>query len=248
VIPQTAAALLAFLFLVAPGIVFENLRERRRPTFDQTTFREVSRLALASLWFSVLSLVLLAGLRAGVPAIMPDPGRWLREGNRYVQSNYQVVGWFFLAEVLIAIGLAAAWSWWLGRGKTSDIRRISAWYKVFRHLPPTGSEPFVRVFVEGGTEYYGKVQYRDGLEPDEQQGYDELLAEAKHVERLPFIESTEQAHLAAGQAVADRSDRLVAVWDGKPARAIGGTADIVSYARQKGVPVIVLWPEGAMRE
>jgi len=91
-------------------------------------------------------------------------------------------------------------------------------------------------------------QYRDGLEPDEQQGYDELLAEAKHVERLPFIESTEQAHLAAGQAVADRSDRLVAVWDGKPARGIGGTADVVSYARHRGVPVIVLWPEGATRE
>ena len=35
-IPQTAAALLAFLFLVAPGIVFEDLRERQRPTFDQT--------------------------------------------------------------------------------------------------------------------------------------------------------------------------------------------------------------------
>jgi hypothetical protein len=38
------------------------------------------------------------------------------------------------------------------------------------------------------------------------------------------------------------------VWDGKPARGIGGTADIVSYARQKGVPVAVLWPEGAARE
>jgi hypothetical protein len=91
-------------------------------------------------------------------------------------------------------------------------------------------------------------QYRDGLDPDEQHGYDELVAEAKHVERLPFVESTEQAHLAAGQMVVDRSECLVAVWDGKPARGIGGTADIVSYARQKGVPVAVLWPEGATRE
>jgi hypothetical protein len=91
-------------------------------------------------------------------------------------------------------------------------------------------------------------QYRDGLDPDEQQGYDELVAKAEHVERLPFVESTEQAHLAAGQAVVDRSERLVAVWDGKPARGIGGTADIVSYAHQKGVPVAVLWPDGAARE
>jgi hypothetical protein len=62
------------------------------------------------------------------------------------------------------------------------------------------------------------------------------------------VESTERAHLAAGQVVVDRSERLVAVWDGKPARGIGGTADIVSYARQKGVPVAVVWPEGAARE
>jgi hypothetical protein len=91
-------------------------------------------------------------------------------------------------------------------------------------------------------------QYRDGLDPDERHGYDELFAKAKHVERLPFVESTEQAHLAAGQTVVDRSQRLVAVWDGKPARGVGGTADIVSYARQKRVPVTVLWPDGAMRE
>jgi hypothetical protein len=92
------------------------------------------------------------------------------------------------------------------------------------------------------------AQYRDGLDPDEQRGYDELLATAKHVERLPFVESTEQAHLAGGQAVVDGCERLVAVWDGQPARGIGGTADIVSYARQQGVPVAVLWPEGATRE
>jgi hypothetical protein len=91
-------------------------------------------------------------------------------------------------------------------------------------------------------------QYRDGLDPDEQHGYDELVAKAEHVERLPFVESTELAHLAAGQAVVDRSERLVAVWDGKPARGTGGTADIVSYAHQKGVPVAVLWPESATRE
>jgi Family of unknown function (DUF6338) len=98
VIPQTAAALLAFLFLVAPGIVFENLRERRRPTFDQTTFREVSRVALASLCFSVLSLILL-------------------EGNGYVQGHYRVVAGFFLAELAVAVALAMATASYLGRGQ-----------------------------------------------------------------------------------------------------------------------------------
>jgi hypothetical protein len=90
-------------------------------------------------------------------------------------------------------------------------------------------------------------RYRDGLDPDEQVGYDELLAQAKHTERLPFVESTEQAHLAAGQAVVDQSDQLMAVWDGRSARGLGGTADIVSYAHQQGIPVTVVWPAGATR-
>jgi hypothetical protein len=71
-------------------------------------------------------------------------------------------------------------------------------------------------------------QCRDGLKPDEQRGYDQLFAKAKGVERLPFVEPTEQAHLAAGQAVVDHSERLVAVWDVKPARGMGGTADIAA--------------------
>lgn len=42
-------------------------------------------------------------------------------------------------------------------------------------------------------------------------------------------------------------DELIAVWDGKPARGYGGTADVVAYAERTGVPVRVLWPEGASR-
>ncbi|GAB2826863.1 hypothetical protein GCM10027073_64840 [Streptomyces chlorus] len=47
-------------------------------------------------------------------------------------------------------------------------------------------------------------------------------------------------------ALAD-SGELLAVWDGKPARGFGGTADVVSYAERSGTPVRVLWPEGATR-
>ncbi|MFE2673679.1 hypothetical protein [Streptomyces hygroscopicus] len=40
---------------------------------------------------------------------------------------------------------------------------------------------------------------------------------------------------------------MVAVWDGKPARGHVGTVDVVAYAERTGVPVRVLWPEGASR-
>jgi hypothetical protein len=45
----------------------------------------------------------------------------------------------------------------------------------------------------------------------------------------------------------DEADELYAVWDGKPARSYGGTADVVAYAREHGTPVRVIWPDGAQR-
>ncbi|MGH8932009.1 MAG: hypothetical protein ACRDZO_15655 [Egibacteraceae bacterium] len=91
-------------------------------------------------------------------------------------------------------------------------------------------------------------QYRDSLDlPGEREAYDQLFAKAWHVVRLPFEESTEGSHLTAGQRIVDTSDLLIAVWDGQPARGPGGTADIVAYARQKGVPTRVIWPEGTKR-
>ncbi len=91
-------------------------------------------------------------------------------------------------------------------------------------------------------------QYRDSLDlPGERQTYDQLFAMASHVVRLPFDESTEDSHLTAGHHIVDTSDLLIAVWDGQPARGRGGTADIVTHARELGVPIRVIWPQGAQR-
>ncbi|SEF07501.1 hypothetical protein SAMN05216533_5920 [Streptomyces sp. Ag109_O5-10] len=70
---------------------------------------------------------------------------------------------------------------------------------------------------------------------------------AKRVE-LPVQPTHEQAYFAAGQWIVERCDELLAVWDGRPARGLGGTGDVVAYARQIGVPVTVLWPDGALRD
>lgn len=45
------------------------------------------------------------------------------------------------------------------------------------------------------------------------------------------------AYARAGHRVVDRSDVLVALWDGKPAAGEGGTAEIVEYARTLGRPL-----------
>ena len=38
------------------------------------------------------------------------------------------------------------------------------------------------------------------------------------------------------------------MWDGEAARASGGTADVVAYAREHGTPVRVIRPDGAQRD
>ena len=48
---------------------------------------------------------------------------------------------------------------------------------------------------------------------------------------------TEDAYRAAGEAVVERSDVLLAVWDGQPAKGIGGTGEVVAAAGRLGVPV-----------
>jgi hypothetical protein len=69
-----------------------------------------------------------------------------------------------------------------------------------------------------------------------------LKAASKRVEILPDSVTDDEAYLNAGRRVTDLSDLLVAVWDGQPARGLGGTADVVSYAARCGKPVVQLNP------
>jgi hypothetical protein len=91
-------------------------------------------------------------------------------------------------------------------------------------------------------------EYRAALPQHAYRDYDELLARASAVHDLPFTESTPESHLAASKLMIDSADELFAVWDGQPARAYGGTADVVAYARERHVPVRVIWPPGSQRD
>jgi hypothetical protein len=111
-----------------------------------------------------------------------------------------------------------------------------------------------QVFARAVTDLGGTLEvvvpaagYRAGLPAHSHPGYDALLAQAAAVRRLPFTESTPESHMAASKLMVDQADELYAVWDGEPARAYGGTADVVTYARQHGTPVRVIWPDGAQR-
>jgi hypothetical protein len=112
-----------------------------------------------------------------------------------------------------------------------------------------------QIFARAVIDLGGKLEvvipataYRAGLPDSAHREYDRLLAQAVAVQRLPFTESTSQAHMAASKVMLGAADELYAVWDGQPSRGYGGTADVVSYARERGVPVRVIWPASAQRD
>jgi hypothetical protein len=89
--------------------------------------------------------------------------------------------------------------------------------------------------------------YEETLRAGDRATYQQLLEQTVSIEVLLFEEPSEVAFYAAGRRVVDLCQRLLAVWDGQPARGLGGTADIVTYARQQGRDVRVIWPAGVSR-
>lgn len=69
-----------------------------------------------------------------------------------------------------------------------------------------------------------------------------LRAGAAHVEQLPFGEPSERAFMEAGRYIVTHCEMLFAVWNGLPARGLGGTADIVSLAESVGQPWVHINP------
>lgn len=90
--------------------------------------------------------------------------------------------------------------------------------------------------------------YEQTFQLDEtRMAYDRLKGEATEVVELPYPAPGEDAFWAAGRKVVDLADELMAVWDGEPSGGLGGTADVVVYARRNKVPVTVIWPAGSSR-
>ncbi|MDQ7904763.1 hypothetical protein RB614_09550 [Phytohabitans sp. ZYX-F-186] len=109
-----------------------------------------------------------------------------------------------------------------------------------------------QIFARAVVESDGALQvvlpaddYRESIV--DRDDFDHFLSKAIQVARMPFQYSNRQAFRAASEELLRRSDVLFAVWDGQPSHHLGDTADVVRVARGLGVPVVVVWPEGARR-
>lgn len=61
--------------------------------------------------------------------------------------------------------------------------------------------------------------------------FNSLLQRAIEIVHLPFDKPSEEAFYEAGKHIVNSSDMVVAIWNGQPAKGLGGTGDIVKYAQ-----------------
>lgn len=91
--------------------------------------------------------------------------------------------------------------------------------------------------------------YRDTrVSPSHAETFDGLVERA-YITRFAAGASSMQAYEAANAEVLSSVELMLAVWDGEPSPEwkTGGTSDAVAAARERGVPVTVIWPAGAER-
>jgi hypothetical protein len=94
----------------------------------------------------------------------------------------------------------------------------------------------------------GRDDYRDDFRSTEsKEEFDDLMDRAT-MDVVGPKKSRKHAYALAGKAVVDRSDVIVAVWDGKPARGRGGTAEIYAYAVRRRKPMFWIRVDGDSAE
>ena len=70
------------------------------------------------------------------------------------------------------------------------------------------------------------------------QEYTRLLSRCQQQHQLSDQECSDDAYLALGEWLVDRSDLIVLAWNGQPSKGRGGTGDVANYARFVGCPFV----------
>jgi hypothetical protein len=83
-----------------------------------------------------------------------------------------------------------------------------------------------------------RKEYEKGFQTAESRfEFRSLLDQAIRIIELPPTPERNEAYEKAGEYVAQRSDVIIALWDGQGVQGEGGTADVVHQAINRGIPV-----------
>jgi hypothetical protein len=141
------------------------------------------------------------------------------------------------------------------RGSLGPTRATPVVFTILSALAEGADRIVARVALDASPEIDGELgavlpltlaDYLDDFESDASRGeFRELLARsAAHIALLhkptPVGRERDAAYAQAGRYIVDHSDVLIAIWDGREAQGHGGTADVVAYAKQQCVPVVLV--------
>jgi hypothetical protein len=136
-----------------------------------------------------------------------------------------------------------AWPWVAGVLR-AELAKVAPPRVGVTSLAVGADQLLARLVLERGGTINAVLPFADierSFSPEHVRAYRELAKQAT-VEVLDTPGTDEDAYLAAGQRVVDLSDIVLAVWDGRPAKGKGGTADVVAYTISRGVPLIHIDP------
>ena len=100
-----------------------------------------------------------------------------------------------------------------------------------------------RALAMGGTKLIAilplpvETYQEDFQAPSSKAEFHDLLQQADEVIELPRATQREEAYRNAGEYLVAHSDVLIAIWDGLPARGPGGTAEVITLARERKMPL-----------
>lgn len=133
---------------------------------------------------------------------------------------------------------------WISEELKDEIRRLKP-IMAYSCLAIGADQLFAKIiFVEGIqlTAIIPCKEYQKTFNNSDLDDYTKALKRSVKIYELDFFECSEYAFLQAGKHMVQKSDIIFAIWDGKKAKGLGGTADIVEYAISVGKTVIHLNP------
>lgn len=161
-IPDSIAALVSFLLLLAPGIVWQLQAARYRPSVKETSLVEASRVVLASLVATGAAAALLGWV--WLPLYRALPG----DGTPDTPASLLPYVGASVATSMLACGLTllTAAIRWPGRAPISP---GGVWTKVFVELRPDDTaDPYLTVELLDGTVWRGTLSTFDSDPEDDQ--------------------------------------------------------------------------------
>jgi Family of unknown function (DUF6338) len=156
-VPLTWLSVLFFIFLIAPGLLYDLLDQRHHARVSESAFREASRTVLAGLIVSCIAVSILAVVRAVRPAWMPNPTLLISHPGSYFAVQYRLILRALLIEGALALAIAGTFQAIRNSRSDARLRPVSTWTRVFRHDCPEGSLPHVQVKLTNGMNYIGQV-------------------------------------------------------------------------------------------